>query len=107
MVTEGTVNILTTDQDNKRILVAHKCAREFVGEMDLITSRRTLADGVTHTACLLLRIPRERVRTLLDAEGEIASLIVEAALLRRAAMMRSRVTGLVLIGLESSSDRCG
>ena len=98
VILQGGVDIIATDHEGLRILVARKQAKEFIGELDLITSRRTLADGVARVDSLLLRIPRERIRGLLDAEGEIANIIIRAAILRRAAMMRGNVRGVLLVG---------
>ena len=98
VILRGTVDIFAKDQNGRLLLVARKKAREFIGELDLITARRTLADGIARAQCRLLRIPRERIRELFDAEGDIANTIVRAAILRRAAMLKGNVSSVLLVG---------
>jgi thioredoxin reductase (NADPH) len=104
IIIRGYVRIYARDENNQKVLVAHKRPREFVGELDLITSRSTLADGYAHTDCQLIRIPRRAIRRMLDAEGDIANIVLRAAMLRRTALIKGKVAGVVLLGKPRDAD---
>lgn len=98
VILKGTVKVYALDENNKRALIATQGPREFTGELDLISSRRTLAHGFAETDCLLLKVLHKDLRRLFDAEGEIANLIMQAAISRRAALIDSNVSGVILLG---------
>lgn len=98
VIVKGTVKVYALDENNKRALIATKHAREFTGELDLITARHTLADGFTETDCVLIRVRRNELRRLFSSEGTLANLIVRAAIWRRLALIEGNVSGVVLLG---------
>jgi thioredoxin reductase (NADPH) len=98
VIIKGTVKVYALDENNKRALVATQHAREFTGELDLITARHTLANGFTETDCVLIRVRRSELRRLFNAEGDLANLIVRAAIWRRIALIEENVSGVVLLG---------
>jgi thioredoxin reductase (NADPH) len=98
VILAGTVRVYALDENNKRALIATQGPREFTGELDLISSRRTLAHGSAETECLLLKVLHKDLRRLFDAEGDIANLIMQAAIARRAALIEANVSGVVLLG---------
>jgi thioredoxin reductase (NADPH) len=98
VIVKGTVKVYALDENNKRALVATQHAREFTGELDLITARHTLANGFTETDCVLIRVRRDQLRRLFNSEGDLANLIVRAAIWRRIALIEEEVSGVVLLG---------
>jgi thioredoxin reductase (NADPH) len=98
VIIKGTVKVYALDENNKRALVATQHAREFTGELDLITARHTLANGFTETNCVLIRVRRNELRRLFNSEGDLANLIIRAAIWRRIALIEEDVSGVILLG---------
>jgi thioredoxin reductase (NADPH) len=98
VIVKGTVKLYALDENNKRALVATQHAREFTGELDLITARHTLANGFAETECVLIRVRRDELRRLFNSEEDLANLIVRAAIWRRIALIEEDVSGVVLLG---------
>src|SRR5258708_4909386 len=96
VIVKGTVKLYALDENNKQAATQH--AREFTGELDLITARHTLANGFTETDCILIRVRRDELRRLFNSEGDLANLIVRAAIWRRIALIEEDVSGVVLLG---------
>jgi thioredoxin reductase (NADPH) len=78
--------------------VATQHAHEFTGELDLITARHTLANGYADSDCIVIRVGREGLRRLFASEGDLANLIIRAAIWRRLALIEEDVSGLTLLG---------
>src|ERR1035437_1663556 len=76
VVLEGVVEVYFQGEGEESIVLATLRERQFSGELDLLNSRQTLADGCTASNCLLLRIPRSELRRLMRSEGDIANLIM-------------------------------
>ena len=77
---------------------------QFSGELDLLSSRRTLVDGGTVTECTLLRIARSQLQRLMRAEGDIANLIMQATIWRRLGILQRAEAGIVLVGSGSAAE---
>jgi thioredoxin reductase (NADPH) len=98
VVLSGKIEVYVHDQHGvARLLGAHN-AGEFSGEFDLISSRETLADAFAATDSELLRIPRAELRRLMRAEGDIANLIMQAAIWRRIVLIEGEHASIVLLG---------
>src|SRR5271170_2655938 len=97
VVLEGELEIYDHDEKNERKLLATLGERQFSGELDLLSTRRTLVDGCTLTRCVLLRIPRAELQRLMRSEGDIANLIMQATIWRRLGIIESS-SGIVLFG---------
>ena len=98
VILKGTIKVYALDENNKHALVATQHAREFTGELDLITARHTLANGFADTDCRLIRVRREGLRRLFASEGDLANLIIRAAIWRRLALIEEDVSGVTLLG---------
>ena len=103
VVLEGTLEIYGQDEKNERKLLATLVERQFTGELDLLSSRRTLVDGCTLTRCVLLRIPRAELQRLMRSEGDIANLIMQATIWRRLGILE-RSSGIVLLGRGTAAE---
>ncbi len=103
VVLEGTLEIYGQDEKNERKLLATVGERQFTGELDLLSSRRTLVDGCTLTRCVLLRIPRAELQRLMRSEGDIANLIMQATIWRRLGIIE-RSSGILLLGRGTAAE---
>ena len=104
VVLEGELEIYSQDEKNERKLLATIGERQFTGELDLLSSRRTLVDGCTLTKCVLLRVPRAELRRLMRSEGDIANLIMQATIWRRLGIIEIVRPAIVLLGHSASAE---
>ncbi len=103
VLVEGELGIYSQDEKNERKLLATLREKQFTGELDLLSSRRTLVDGCTLTKCVLLRIPRSELQRLMRSEGDIANLIMQATIWRRIGIIEDG-SGIVLLGHSAASE---
>jgi thioredoxin reductase (NADPH) len=104
VILEGAVEIYAPDENDQRKIVAKLGEMQFSGELDLLSSRRTLVDGCTSTECRLLRVPRSELQRLMRSEGDIANLIMQATIWRRLGIFERSTAGIVLIGHSTAAD---
>ena len=103
VVLEGELEIYGQDDKNERKLLATLGERQFTGELDLLSTRRTIVDGCTLTQCVLLRVPRAELQRLMRSEGDIANLIMQATIWRRLGIIEDS-SGIVLLGHSSAAE---
>ena len=77
---------------------------EFSGELSLLNSQRSVAEVRTTFESRLLRISREDLRLLMRAEGDIANIIVSAAIWRRIGINAEASSGIVLRACAGDAD---
>ena len=104
VVLEGTLEIYDQNGKNERKLLATLGERQFTGELDLLSTRRTLVDGCTLTRCVLLRVPRAELQRLMRSEGDIANLIMQATIWRRLGIIEFSSSGIVLLGRSTAAE---
>ena len=104
VVLEGVVEICAQGEDGKSEQLTTLSPKQFSGELDLLSSRRTLVSGHTLTRCALLRIPRSQLQRLIRSEGDIANLIMQATVWRRLRIIERSATGIVLLGHSDAAD---
>ena len=104
VVLKGRVEIYDRNENGERKVVAKLGEKQFSGELDLLSSRRTLVDGCTGTECVLLRVPRTELQRLMRSEGDIANLIMQATIWRRIGIVENSAAGIVLIGHSSAAE---
>ena len=104
VVIDGTVEVYTQAGHEDRKAVATLGERQFSGELDLLSSRRTLVDGRALTDCVLLRVPRHELQRLMRAEGDIANLIMQATIWRRLGIIERAAAGIVLLGRAKAAE---
>jgi thioredoxin reductase (NADPH) len=104
VVLKGRVEIYDRTENGERKVVAKLGEKQFSGELDLLSSRRTLVDGCTETECVLLRVPRSELQRLMRSEGDIANLIMQATIWRRIGIVEKSAAGIVLIGHSSAAE---
>ncbi len=104
VILKGAIEVFDVGEDSHRksITVLHE--GQFSGELDLLSSRRTLVDGCTAENCDLLRIPRSELQRLMRSEGDIANLIMQATIWRRLGILQRAETGIVLLGGSDSGE---
>jgi thioredoxin reductase (NADPH) len=77
---------------------------DFSGELNMLTTQRTVAEARTALPSRLLRISRTNLRALMRAEGDIANIMISACIWRRIGMNGDPSTGVILRGCEGDPD---
>lgn len=103
IVLKGMVEVYDQIGDRRQAIAVFR-EGQFSGELDLLSSRQTLVDGCTVTACILLRIERSSLQRMMRAEGDIANLIMQATIWRRLGILQRAEAGIVLVGSGIASD---
>jgi thioredoxin reductase (NADPH) len=104
VVLKGVVDVSVQGEDRERKAVATLQERQFSGELDLLSSRRTLVDGCTATDCVLLRVPRVELQRLMRSEGDIANLIMQATIWRRLGIVERSTASIILLGRSTAAE---
>ena len=104
VVIEGSVEVNAQAEHEGRKVLATLRERQFSGELDLLSSRRTLVDGCALTDCVLLRVPRLELQRLMRSEGDIANLIMQATIWRRLGIIERSAAGIVLLGRSTAAE---
>jgi thioredoxin reductase (NADPH) len=104
VVLEGGVDIfLPTSDGGVKIYRQHR-KFDFTGELNLLNSQRVVVEARTISESRLLRIDHSQLRPLMRAEGDIANLIVQAAVWRRIGIIRDASTGVLLMGQPNDAQ---
>ncbi len=104
VVLDGIVEISAQAEDGSFERLTTLSPKQFSGELDLLSSRRTLVNGRTLTHSILLRIPRSQLQRLMRSEGDIANLIMQATVWRRLGIIERSATGIVLLGRDTAAE---
>jgi thioredoxin reductase (NADPH) len=98
VVLEGRAQMFVPHDDGTKEGVYDIAAGQFSGGLDLLNTQTALLAGRTITECKLLRIRRDDLRRLMRSEGDIANLIMQAAIWRRLGLIADPKGGVILVG---------
>ena len=104
VVLDGGIDILLPSLNGEHKAFARHRRNDFSGEFSLLNSQRSVAEARTTMASRLLRISRKELRLLMRAEGDIANIIVSAAIWRRIGINAQGSSGIVLRGCAGDAD---
>ena len=107
VVLDGEVSISLPIGDGEVKIIAHHRRFEFSGELNLLNSQGSLVDAQTVTESRMLRIPRNELRRLMRAEGDIANLITQATIWRRIGILGESAGGVVVTGYAEDAELTG
>jgi len=104
LVVAGSIEVYEVDPDGEeRVIIAHGPG-QFTGELDLFTHQQILVSAETTVDSELVRIVRADFQRLLAAEPDLGEIFVRAFILRRVALVRHSLGGVVLIGSAHDAD---
>ena len=104
VVLEGGVDVfLSVPGSNQKIFARYR-KFDFSGEFSLLNSQRSVTEARTVSPSHLLRISRKELRLFMRAEGDIANIIVSAAIWRRIGINAEASSGVVLRGCTRNAD---
>lgn len=104
VVLDGGIDILLASPDGRNRIFAHHRKSGFSGEFSLLNSQRAVTEARTNMESRLLRISRNELRLIMRAEGDIANIIVSAAIWRRIGINADVSSGVVLRGHADDAD---
>jgi thioredoxin reductase (NADPH) len=103
VVLDGGIEILLPSLNVHKAFARHRW-NEFSGEFNLLNSQRAVTEARTTMESRLLRISRKELNLLMRAEGDIANIIVSAAIWRRIGINAKASSGIVLRGCAGDAD---
>lgn len=104
VVLEGGIDVFLSSSGDEASLFAHHGQNSFSGELSLLNSQRAVTTARTSTESRLLRISRSDLRTMMRAEGDIANIIVSAAIWRRIGINAQTSSGALLRGCAGDPE---
>jgi thioredoxin reductase (NADPH) len=102
IVESGAIEILNASDDNRHI-VTHGPG-QFAGDIDLLTRRPVIVNGVARGRTKLLRIPSPRLREMLNKIPQVSEKLLIAAQERRRLLSLAGVLGLKVVGPGKCRD---
>lgn len=104
VVLEGGVDVYFPSADGGITIAGQHRKYSFTGEFNLLNSQRAVVEAKTVRESVLLCIGRRELRRLMLAEGDIANLIVQAALSRRISLLSQASGGVTLFGRTNDPE---
>src|SRR5258706_14025940 len=102
VVGSGGIEILNAADGNRHI-VTHG-PRQFAGDIDLLTRRPVIVNGVARGKTKLLRVPGPRLREMLNKAPHVSEKLLIAATKRRELLSQFEVLGLRVVGPGKCRD---
>ncbi len=105
VVLSGAIQVYTLDGRSQLESIIELNPLQFTGELNLLNDQPPLVSARTSLPYTrLLCIPRQNLRELMRAEGDIANLITQAFVWRRIGLVWQAKTGVVLFGQEGEAE---
>jgi thioredoxin reductase (NADPH) len=102
VVQSGGIDILNP-ADGNSLIVTHGPG-QFAGDIDLLTRRPVIVNGVAHGATRLMRVPGSRLREVLNKVPHLGEKLMIAAQERRRLLTLAGVLGLRVVGPTDCRD---
>ena len=102
VILEGEVEAFDTYAGSRRLIVTLR-PRDFLAELNLLTGQRVYVTSVVTAAGSILRVPRQSVRAVIDADGALGELLVQTMFRRREAFLLIG-SGVQIVGSRYSPD---
>ena len=93
----------TACDGSDRVFVTHH-ARQFTGELDLFSSRKTLVSSRVKRDGRVRRVPRDRFREMLASEPDVGDVVMRAYILRRVGLIENTLGGVIVVGRRHHAD---
>ena len=103
VVLDGGIDVVLRSRNGCR-LFAHLRRNQFTGEFSLLNSQTAVTEACTVMDSRVLRISRKELKLLMRCEGDIANIIVSAAIWRRIGIVNDASSGAVLRGWAGNAD---
>lgn len=104
IVLEGGIDITLPSLDGNNKVFTRLRKSDFSGELSLLNSQRAVTEATTVLPSRLLRISRSELRLIMRAEGDIANIIVSAAIWRRIGILAEASAGITVRGCSGNPE---
>jgi thioredoxin reductase (NADPH) len=101
LVIRGQIHIIRSSVDGDTIVAIHH-PREFTGEANLLSGRRSLVRAIAAYDGEVVELSRERLMTLVQTDAELGEILMRAFILRRIELVAGGLGDVVLIGSSHS-----
>ncbi len=102
-VVSGAVEIIVDSHGEKRAITRHG-ARQFLGELNLLTGLRVLVTARVIEAGEVIAVPRETLRRLIATNPKLSDIILAAFVARRALLLTGVASPIRVIGSRFSPE---
>jgi len=97
LVVSGQIQILRPSGATETLIVTHGPG-QFLGEGNMITGRRSLAQARVSEAGEVIELDREHLLALVQTDAELSEILMRAFILRRSELIAGELGDVVLIG---------
>ena len=104
IVLEGTVSVVQRDGLRRAHFMASQGPGEFIAEINQLTGKPSLCDVCADCEVHALVVEARALRSMILEEADIGERITRALILRRAALIGSGESGVVIIGSTTSPN---
>jgi len=103
VVKSGELAIVDRSSGHDDIVTVHE-AREFTGDVDMLTGRAVLVSAIARTPCEAYEISAADLRRILNELPSVSDVLLRAFLMRRQLLEESGFTGVRVVGSRYSRD---
>jgi thioredoxin reductase (NADPH) len=103
VVLSGAIEIVRPLGDREELVVVHH-ARQFTGEINMLSARRSLVRARAAADGAVIAVDREDLRTLVQRDSELSEILMRAFILRRVALAAQDNNDMVLLGSRHSGS---
>jgi thioredoxin reductase (NADPH) len=101
LVISSQIQIIRTSVDGDTVVAVHN-PREFTGETNMLSGRRSLVRAIATADGEILEVSRERLMALVQTDPELGEIFMRAFILRRIELVAAGLGDVVLIGSSHS-----
>jgi thioredoxin reductase (NADPH) len=102
LVLEGAIEIVRPVDGHEERIIVHGPG-EFTGEINMLSSRRSIVRARAVGDGAIVVVDREHLRAIVQRDAELSEILMRAFILRRVGLIAQGGSGLVLIGSQHSA----
>jgi thioredoxin reductase (NADPH) len=102
VVIEGAIEVVRPFEGGETPVVVHK-PREFTGEINMLSARRSLVRARVASDGSLIVVERDHLRALVQRDSQLSEILMRAFILRRVALIAQGKNDMVLLGSRHSA----
>jgi thioredoxin reductase (NADPH) len=103
VIKSGEVEIIDRSSGDEKSVTIHE-AREFTGDVDMLTGRPVMFSAIARTRCEVYEISATDLRRILNEMPQLSDVLLRAFLMRRQLVEESGFTGVRVVGSCYSRD---
>jgi thioredoxin reductase (NADPH) len=104
VILSGCLEISQPGEDGEESVIVRHGPGEFTGEINLLSSRRSLVRGAMSEPGDVLELSREAFRKMLGENADLSEVLMRAFILRRISLIRSGQGNVVILGSRHSAE---